>query len=86
MFVGVFIIPELKCPKSHLPCFASGAGVGGDPYWTRVWPSAIALAQQLLQRPQLVAGKKVADLGAGLGVAGIAAALAGGASWGLGWG
>ena len=43
-----------------------------------MWPSAIALAQQLLQRPQLVAGKKVADLGAGLGVAGIAAALAGG--------
>jgi 16S rRNA G966 N2-methylase RsmD len=44
-----------------------------------VWPSAISLAQQLLQRPELVAGKKVADLGAGLGVAGIAAALAGAA-------
>jgi len=51
--------------------------VDGDPYWTRVWPSAIALARELLQRPQLVAGLRVADLGAGLGVAGIAAALAG---------
>eukprot|EP00775_Hariotina_reticulata_P012326 gene12326-12461_t len=52
-------------------------GIDGDPYWARVWPSAISLAQQLLQRPHLVAGKRVADLGAGLGVAGIAAALAG---------
>ncbi|KAF8060503.1 Mettl20 [Scenedesmus sp. PABB004] len=54
-------------------------GVDGDPYWCRVWPSAIALASQLLARPALVAGKRVADLGAGLGVAGIAAALAGAA-------
>ncbi|EFJ47758.1 hypothetical protein VOLCADRAFT_91666 [Volvox carteri f. nagariensis] len=48
-----------------------------DPYWTRAWPSAIALAATLLQRPELVAGKVVADLGAGLGLAGMAAALAG---------
>ncbi|KXZ50506.1 hypothetical protein GPECTOR_16g681 [Gonium pectorale] len=48
-----------------------------DPYWTRAWPSAIALAATLLQRPELVAGRTVADLGAGLGLAGIAAALAG---------
>lgn len=48
-----------------------------DPYWTRTWPSAIALAQELLSRPELVAGRRVCDLGAGLGVAGVAAALAG---------
>jgi predicted nicotinamide N-methyase len=58
-----------------LPCAVPGTD--GDPYWTRVWPSALALAQQLLTRPELVAGAKVADLGAGLGVGGIAAALAG---------
>ncbi|GFH15915.1 uncharacterized protein HaLaN_12240, partial [Haematococcus lacustris] len=51
----------------------------GDPYWTRAWPSAIALASALLARPHLVRGKRVADLGSGLGVAGIAAALAGAA-------
>jgi predicted nicotinamide N-methyase len=49
-----------------------------DPYWTRVWPSAVALASEVLRRPELVAGKRVCDLGCGLGVAGIAAALAGG--------
>ncbi len=46
-------------------------------YWTRAWPSAIALASIILERPELVAGKRVADLGAGLGLAGLAAALAG---------
>jgi predicted nicotinamide N-methyase len=49
----------------------------GDPYWARVWPSAVALAECLLRRPELVRGRRVADVGAGLGVAGIAAALAG---------
>ena len=49
-----------------------------DPYWARPWPSAVALAALLLQRPELVAGKRVAELGAGLGLAGIAAAMAGG--------
>ena len=63
--------------RSHPACATTAAGADGDPYWTRVWPSAIALAQMLLQRPQLVAGRKVCDLGCGLGVGGIAAALAG---------
>lgn len=39
------------------------AGTDGDPYWTRVWPSAIALASEMLRRPQLVQGMRVADLG-----------------------
>ncbi len=28
-----------------------------DPYWTRAWPSAIALAATLLRRPELVRGR-----------------------------
>ena len=48
-----------------------------DPYWCRLWPSAIALAQLILQQPELVRGKRVCDIGCGLGLAGIAAALAG---------
>ena len=48
-----------------------------DPYWCRLWPSAIALAQLVLQQPELVRGKRVCDIGCGLGLAGIAAALAG---------
>lgn len=48
-----------------------------DPYWCRPWPSAIALAQLILQQPELVKGKRVCDIGCGLGLAGIAAALSG---------
>lgn len=48
-----------------------------DPYWCRLWPSAVALAQLILQQPGLVKGKRVCDIGCGLGLAGIAAALAG---------
>jgi predicted nicotinamide N-methyase len=36
--------------------FYIAAGLDRDPYWCRAWPSAICLAQQLLQRPELVAG------------------------------
>ncbi|KAK9842869.1 hypothetical protein WJX74_003682 [Apatococcus lobatus] len=48
-----------------------------DPYWARPWPSAAALAEKLIALPHLVKGRRVCDLGAGLGIAGIAAALAG---------
>ena len=62
-----------------IDAYIAAGAVDCDPYWTRVWPSAVALAHQLLARPELVAGARVADLGAGLGVAGLAAALAGAA-------
>ena len=48
-----------------------------DPYWSRPWPSAVALATVIARRPDLVKGKRVLDLGCGLGVAGLAAALGG---------
>ncbi|GAX81814.1 hypothetical protein CEUSTIGMA_g9242.t1 [Chlamydomonas eustigma] len=61
-----------------LDMYISAGGINdGDPYWTRVWPSSIALAAMILSRPELVRGKRVADVGCGLGLAGIAASLAG---------
>lgn len=48
-----------------------------DPYWTCVWPSSVSMAYELFKRPELVKGKRVADLGCGLGLAGLAAAYAG---------
>ena len=49
-----------------------------DPaYWAFCWGSGLALARYLLEKPELVAGRSVVDLGSGSGVAGIAAALAG---------
>jgi predicted nicotinamide N-methyase len=45
------------------------------PYWASVWPSARVLAQVVCER--LLAGVRVLELGCGLGVPSIAAALEG---------
>ncbi|MCC7427182.1 MAG: methyltransferase [Alphaproteobacteria bacterium] len=49
------------------------------PYWAFAWPGGQALARLLLDRPALVAGKRVLDFAAGCGIAAIAAAMAGAA-------
>lgn len=50
-----------------------------DPYWTCIWPSSQVLASSVLTMPNLVEKKRVADFGAGLGLAGVGAGLAGAA-------
>lgn len=47
------------------------------PFWAFAWPGGQALARLVLDRPELVRGLRVLDLGAGCGVAAVAAALAG---------
>jgi predicted nicotinamide N-methyase len=47
------------------------------PYWAFCWGAGQALARLLLDEPERVRGRRVVDFGAGCGVAGIAAALAG---------
>jgi predicted nicotinamide N-methyase len=54
-------------PEQHLP------------YWAEIWPSGIALAAAVLRQPELVAGRRVLELGSGLGVTASAALLAGAA-------
>jgi predicted nicotinamide N-methyase len=45
------------------------------PFWTQLWPSGAALARAIATRP--LAGRRVLDLGCGLGLVGVTAALAG---------
>lgn len=47
------------------------------PYWAWQWAGGLALAQHFTTHPDLVAGRRVLDLGAGSGLVGIAAAKAG---------
>jgi predicted nicotinamide N-methyase len=47
------------------------------PWWAFAWAGGQALARHLLDHPALVAGCRVLDLGAGSGLAGIAAMKAG---------
>ncbi len=49
------------------------------PYWAFAWSGGQALARYLLDRPELVAGRRVLDFAAGCGIAGIAALRAGAA-------
>jgi predicted nicotinamide N-methyase len=46
------------------------------PYWAELWPSAVALAHYVAQRLDL-AGRRVLELGCGLGLVGVVAALQG---------
>ncbi len=47
------------------------------PYWAFAWAGGQALARYVLDNPDAVAGKSVADIGAGSGLVAIAAARAG---------
>jgi predicted nicotinamide N-methyase len=47
------------------------------PYWAWPWAGGQALARYVLDQPQLVRGRRVADIGTGGGIVAIAAALAG---------
>ncbi|MEO1449387.1 MAG: 50S ribosomal protein L11 methyltransferase [Bacteroidota bacterium] len=47
------------------------------PYWADLWPSAIALGQFLTERVELTPDIQVLELGCGLGLSGLVAALMG---------
>ncbi|MBX9782513.1 MAG: hypothetical protein K2X48_04380 [Chitinophagaceae bacterium] len=44
------------------------------PYWAKVWPAAKALSEFILTHQQLIAGKKVMEIAAGLGLPSLTAA------------
>ncbi len=47
------------------------------PYWTELWPSALAVAERALEQPSALTGLQVLDLGCGLGLTGVAAGRCG---------
>ncbi len=51
-----------------------------EPFWGFAWAGGQALARLLLDRPELVRGRRVLDFGAGCGIGALAAARAGAAS------
>ena len=59
---------------------ATLAAVGvPPPYWAFAWAGGQALARLLIDRPSLVAGRWVLDIGSGSGLVALAAGLAGAA-------
>jgi len=76
---AVPFVPEIRIhtadPRSGLHRLAPARG--RPPYWAYAWAGGGALARHILDDPALVAGRRVLDFGAGSGIVGIAAALAG---------
>jgi len=48
------------------------------PYWSEIWPSAVALAEYILAARDEFRGKDIIEIGCGLGLSGLAATIAGG--------
>src|SRR4051794_30669422 len=82
--VPVPTLPEIRLHTAHqatglwrLAEAASDEAEPPPPYWAFPWAGGMALARYLLDHPQIVADRRVLDLGAGSGLVAIAAALAG---------
>lgn len=78
------LVPEIRLhlAAESLPIWQKtedelGAVNVPPPYWAFAWPGGQALSRYLLDEPALVVGRGVLDLGAGSGLAAIAAAKAG---------
>ena len=82
------LAPVPSVPEIRLYTAGPAAGlsrlIGDDndepPYWAWPWGGGMALARYILDRPELVRGKRVADLGCGGGIVAIAAMKAGAAA------
>ncbi|NKL79774.1 class I SAM-dependent methyltransferase [Rhizobium leguminosarum] len=77
-------IPEICLhtagPASGLWRLAGRREADPAPYWAYPWAGGAVLARHLLDRPEMVSGRRVLDLGAGSGLVAIAAAKAGAAT------
>lgn len=71
-------VPDIVLHTAHS---ASGlrrlCGAGAAPYWAWPWAGGLLMARHLLDHPELVRDRHLLDLGAGSGLVGIAASLAG---------
>ncbi len=78
------LVPEIRLhlAEESLPIWRKTEEELGEmnvppPYWAFAWAGGQAVSRYLLDNPTLVAGRTVLDLGAGAGLAAIAAAKAG---------
>lgn len=74
LYLATEVVPLWRATEEEL----AQAGVP-PPYWAFAWAGGQALARYLLDNPDIVAGKRVLDIGSGSGLVGLAAARAGAA-------
>ena len=78
------IVPEItlrtggmSMPLWEAAALADARPAVPPPYWAWAWAGGQALARHVLDHPDLVRGRRVADIGCGGGIVAIAAARAG---------
>ncbi len=76
--ISLYLINE-DYPRDGLNAEQADALMDNPPYWAFCWASGQVLARQILDNPHWVKNKTVIDFGAGSGVVGIAAKMAGAA-------
>ena len=69
------LVARPRDPEVLLDEEAFDAGDEHLPYWAELWPSAITLARAVARRE--LGGRRVLELGCGLGLPGLAAAIGG---------
>ena len=76
MFLYQTVVPvagaeiKLVLPESEdlvVDMYAALGRPDDDPHWATLWQGSVALAEEVLSNPALVRGKRVLDLGTGLG-------------------
>ncbi|HEX7388680.1 MAG TPA: 50S ribosomal protein L11 methyltransferase [Acidiphilium sp.] len=74
--IGLHLASEITPIWQATETFLTETGIA-PPYWAFAWPGSVALARYMLDHPDLVRGRRVADFAAGSGLAAIAALMAG---------
>src|SRR5258706_13483093 len=72
------LVPEIALHVAREPyaIWQAASLAGADrPFWAFVWPGGQALARYILDRPAIVAGRHVLDLGSGSALRGVAATM-----------
>lgn len=67
----------LYTPGPHTGLRILAENADEPPYWAFAWAGGCAMARHILDHPEIVRGRAVADLGTGGGLAALAAAKAG---------
>jgi predicted nicotinamide N-methyase len=79
------LVPEIRLhlAEKYAPVWEASETFGATeqppPFWAFAWPGGAVLARYVFEHPDVVRGRRVLDFGAGGGIAGIAAAMAGAA-------
>jgi predicted nicotinamide N-methyase len=71
---------DLSMPLWEAAALADPRPAVPPPYWAWAWAGGQALARHVLDDPEVVRGRRVADIGCGGGIVAIAAAMSGAAS------